>query len=246
MIGRVLAAALFGALATASSFAQSAGQVLSSAGALTDVAKGRQTSKLKFAGIHSFKEEEIRAAIAQHVREIDEQGVTPARGDDVAHYVGAFYRKAGFSKVETSFKIAGDSVTVIVNEGPRTLLRGLHFTGNKTFTEEQLYEYMIGAKPERFQKEPEMFPYNEGEMSAGAERVHAYYVSEGYLDVKVDATGHTKISADSSRADVTVNVEEGIQYTFGALSFTGDPIFPVPKLLVASVSGLTVRSPGQK
>jgi outer membrane protein assembly complex protein YaeT len=233
MIGRALAAALLGVIAAAPALAEDqTANIVAGAGALADIAKSTQASKLKLAGVHAFKEEEVRAAIGEHVREIDEKGASPARGDDAAFYVGAFYRKAGFAKVETSFQISGDTVTVTIKEGPRTLLRGLTFVGNKTYSEEQLFEYMIGAKPERLKKEPDMFPYNAGEIAAGAERAHAFYESEGFLDAKVEPA-EAKISGDGTRADVRVNVEERMRYTFGGLSFTGEPIFPVPKLLVA-------------
>ncbi len=232
MIRRAFAVALLGLVAAARGQDETAGQVISGLGAITDAAKPAQASKLKLAGIRAFTEEEVRAAVSQHVAELDEKGVSPTRADDVAYYVGAFYRKAGFARVETTFRITGDSVLVTVQEGPRTLLRGLRFTGNKAFTEEQLYQYMIGGTPEQLQKEPDLYAYNEGAMNAGAERVHAYYVSEGYLDVKVDATD-AKISAGGTRADVRVNIDEGVQYTFGGLSVTGEPIFSIPKLLVA-------------
>src|SRR6266511_1949489 len=161
---------------------------LAGAGLLLETVKSAGESNVQFSGVHSFKEDEIRAAIGEQVREIDEKGVSPARADDAAYYVASFYRKAGFSKVETSFQITGKQVTVRINEGLRTLLRGLVFAGNRTFSDDVLLEYMIGAKKSRLEKEPELFPYNQNELNAGADRVRGYYVSEGYLDAVVDAS----------------------------------------------------------
>jgi outer membrane protein assembly complex protein YaeT len=206
---------------------------LAGAGLLLDTVKSAGQSNVQFSGAHNFKEEEIRAAIGEQVREIDEKGVTPARADDAAYYVASFYRKAGYSKVETSFVIAGKKVTIRINEGPRTLLRGLEFVGNRAFKDDVLFEYMIGAKPERLKKEPELFPYNQNEVNAGADRVRGYYVSEGYLDVQVDAS-KVSLSRDSRAATVTVRIDERTRYTFGEISFEGQTLFSRSELIGAS------------
>jgi outer membrane protein insertion porin family len=206
---------------------------LSGAGLLLETVKSAGESNVQFSGARSFKEEEIRVAIGEQVREIDEKGVTPARADDAAYYVASFYRKAGFSKVETSFQIAGKRVTIRINEGPRTLLRGLEFVGNRAFSDEVLFEYMIGAKPSRLKKEPELFPYNQNEVNAGADRVRGYYVSEGYLDAVVDAS-KVNLSRDGRAATVVVKIDERMRYTFGEIQFEGQTLFSRSELIAAT------------
>src|SRR5688572_2356170 len=106
-------------------------------------------SRVQFAGNKTYPDAELRVAIAEQIREIDEQGITPARADDAAYYAGAFYRKAGFSKVETSYQITGRAVIVRIVEGPRTLLRKVTFIGNHSIPTATLFDYMIGAPEER-------------------------------------------------------------------------------------------------
>jgi outer membrane protein insertion porin family len=206
---------------------------LAGAGLLLDTVKAAGESNVQFSGARSFKEEEIRTAIGEQVREIDERGVTPARADDAAYYVASFYRKAGFSKVETSFQITGRRVIVRIQEGPRTLLRKLDFVGNRAFPDEALFEYMIGAKPSRLEKDPELFPYNQNEVNAGADRVRGYYVSEGYLDAVVDASKVT-LSRDGRSATVVVSIDERTRYTFGDIVFEGQTSFSRRELLAAT------------
>jgi outer membrane protein insertion porin family len=207
--------------------------VLAGANLLLDTVKSARESNVKFSGVRSFKEEEVRAAIGEQVREIDEKGVSPARADDAAYYVASFYRKAGYSKVETSFQIAGKQVIVRVNEGPRTLLRGLKFTGNRAFSDDVLFDYMIGAKKSRLEKEPELFPYNQNEVNAGADRVRGYYVSEGYLDAVVDAS-NVKLSRDGRSATVVVKIEERTRYMFGEIQFEGQTLYSHNELIAAA------------
>ena len=190
-------------------------------------------SNVQFAGASSFKDEEIRAAIGEQVREIDEKGASPARADDAAYYVASFYRKAGYSRVETTYLINGKRVTVQIREGPRSLLRGLDFVGNRAFSDDVLFEYMIGAPLARLQKDPELFPYNQNEVNAGADRVRGYYVSEGYLNAAVDAS-QVKFSRDGRSVTVVVRIEEKTRYTFGDIVFAGQTLFSRSELIAAT------------
>lgn len=187
---------------------------------------------VEFSGNTSFPEQTLIQAVSEQVREITEGGLTPARADDTAFYVGAYYRKLGYAQVTVDYEIQGKKLFIKIKEGPRSLLKDVYFKGNKSFTEATLYEYMVGATPERLEKEPEMFPYTASEVAAGADRVRGYYLSEGYLDVKVDAS-QVKLSRDGLRAEVTVVIEEGTHYTFGEIRFTGETLFPQEELINA-------------
>lgn len=205
--------------------------VLPGAGILLDTVNAQTKNKVEFVGVTSFSEDEVRAPLAEEIRDIIENGVSPARADDLAFYVGSFYRKAGFAKVDVEYDIRGDKVRIIVKEGPRSLLRTITFLGNKAVPEKTLYEYMIGATPERLAREPAKFPYTSAEVSAGADRVRGLYLSLGYLKANVD-TGTVQFSADGAHADVTVRITEGPAYVVGDLTFGGDTLFPREELLV--------------
>lgn len=189
-------------------------------------------------GNTSFTQDELLAAVGEQVREIQSQGLTPARADDAAFYVGAFYRKRGFAKAATEYEIRGKKVIVRLTEGPRATVRKLTFIGNKSIPEATLYDYMIGATPERLAKEPAQFPYTEAEVSAGGDRVRGLYLSEGYLNAKVDTSG-IQLSEGGTAASITVRIEEGIRYTFGEIRFAGETIFPREDLVAALGDAVT-------
>ena len=180
--------------------------------------------RVEFVGGKSFTEEELTAAVAEQIREFTESGLTPARGDDTAYYLGAFYRKKGFANAHVEYAIRGDKLVLKISEGPRSLLRGVTFTGNRAIPDATLWEYFLGATPERLAKEPELFPFNAGEISSGADRVRGLYVSEGFLDAVVDAT-KIDLTENGTRASVTVRIEEGQRYMFGEVRFTGTTTF---------------------
>ena len=169
---------------------------------------------------------------AEQIRELQENRITPVRADDTAFYVGAFYRKNGFSKAAVEYQIRGDRLLLTIVEGPRSLLRDIVFTGRTALLEATLYDYMIGATRERLAKEPDQFPFTAAEIGAGADRVRGLYLSEGYLDVTIDASA-VQLTENDTRAVVTVRIVEGPRCTFGELGFAGDTIFPREQLVKA-------------
>src|SRR5207248_6876477 len=104
---------------------------------------------------------------------------------------------------------------------------GNHAVDNKT-----LYDYMIGATPDRLARQPAKFPYTTAEISAGVDRVRGLYLSKGYLDVAVDAS-KVQLSRDGTQADVTVSITEGPVWTVGEITFTGETLYPRQQLVGA-------------
>ena len=173
-----------------------------------------------FPGATSFKEENLRAVLGEQLNEISISGLTAARADDAAWYLGAHYRKQGFPSVEVRYEIRGSRLVLNVREGPRTFVQSLKFAGNHAFDDKLLAEYMIGVAPERLAESK--LPFNESEIAEGAGRVAAYYQSEGFLDVTVETSG-TRITANGRSADVGVRISEGPKYLLGAITFAGHP-----------------------
>ncbi len=230
---RVLAAcALLAGWAPLRAADENVSRALAGADLLVGTLKDAAKNKLDFTGNKTFTADRLRVPIAEQIRELQENGITPVRADDTAFYVGAFYRKNGFSQAAVEYQIRGERLLVTIVEGPRSLLRDILFTGRTAIPEATLYEYMIGATRERLAKEPDQFPYTAAEISAGADRVRGLYLSEGYLDVTLDASA-VQLTESDTRAEVTVRIVEGSRYTFGELGFAGDTIFPREQLVKA-------------
>jgi outer membrane protein assembly complex protein YaeT len=205
---------------------------LPGAGLLVETVQNAANNKIEITGEQAFTEQEIRAAQAEEIRDIIEKGVTPARADDLSFYIGSFYRKAGYAKVAVDYEIRGDKVLIKINEGPHSTLHKLVFTGNHIVDDATLYDYMIGATPERLAREPANFPYTTAEISAGVDRVRGLYLSKGYLNVTIDAS-KVQLSADGKEADVTVSITEGAAFSVGEITFTGETLYPRDQLITA-------------
>jgi outer membrane protein assembly complex protein YaeT len=191
---------------------------LAGADLLAETMADRSRDIVGLQGNATLTEDELRKAIAGQIQEIVASGLTAPRADDAAYYLGAHYRRSGFARADVTYRIAGKQLTLIIREGPRSLLSSVQFVGNAAFPDAQLADYLIGAPLTALAEKPEQFPYNAGSLSAGADRVRDFYVSEGYLDATVDASQVT-MSAGETRAAATVRIVEGRRYTFGAVRF---------------------------
>ena len=204
------------------------------------VLHARAEVAVQFSGNQSFDAAKLREQMTGELHEISAEGLTPARGDDAAFYVSSYYRKAGYSQVTVDYEIHGATLQLKIKEGPLTLIHKLAFIGNAHIAEAQLYQYMIGATPEQLAKKPADFPFTAAEIQAGVDRVRGLYLSEGYLNVTVDAS-KVQLSNNDTRAEVNVQIVEGARYifTFDGIQFDGTLIFPRDQLIKALGSALT-------
>ena len=194
------------------------------------LAPAASPANVSFAGAQSFPAEELRRTLAEQLNDIAASGLTPARADDAAWFLGSFYRKQGFPNAEVTFDIRGSQLVLNVKEGMRTVVHSLTFAGNRSFPDKTLYEYLLGVPAERLAESK--LPYNESEVAAGAGRVRDFYISEGYLDATADISG-TRIRPGGKHADLIIRINEGPNFTLGEIIFTGRPTFPRKELIAA-------------
>ena len=187
-------------------------------------------AKIEFSGATTFNDAKLRNILADQLHEIQERGLTNPRADDTAYYLAVFYRKQGFPEAEVTWKIQAPRLLLLIHEGPRTYLRKLIFSGNKSLSESTLYEYMLGVKKERLKTEGDRLPFVLANAKAGVDRVRALYESEGFLDAAIEDPA-VEISPDHSQANITIKITEGQRYTIGDISFAGETLFPRAKLL---------------
>src|SRR5438477_8399864 len=184
-----------------------------------------RSSNLEIRGTTAFKEEELRSVLKEQIATIHDFGFTASRADDGVCFLELFYRKHGYAKVDVHYSIEGGSRLVLdVTEGPQAILGTINFAGNNQVPAEKLFEYAVGPTRERYSRLQKKLPFVATDVQEGADLVHRYYVSEGYLDAVVDSPQY-HFSPDGTRADATIPVHEGRRYFFGNLIFHGNTIY---------------------
>ncbi len=187
-------------------------------------------AEVQFSGAKDVPEAKLREAVGEQLQDIQSKGATPARADDAAFFLTGFYHKLGYSRATVEYELRGSTVVFRISEGPRALLRSVSFVGNKSVDSAILAKFFSGVPLADIAAAN--LPYHESDVTAGAERVRGYYISEGWLDAVVGTNG-TQLSGDGTGAHVVVGIVEGTRYFFGDVSFSGDTRYPVPELIAA-------------
>ena len=129
------------------------------------------------------------------------------------------------------YETRGDNRLVLkINEGPLSRVGQLIVTGNQQVPQATVLDYLLGPTHERFPKEREHPPFVEGDLESGVDWLRAYYLSQGFLSSTVAAPGYNN-QTGRGLVDVTVHINEGTKYTFGAVDFSGELIVPEDQLL---------------
>ena len=187
--------------------------------------KKAKSTDLEIRGATTFKEDELRLVLKEQIATIHDFGLTAARADDAAFFLELFYRKHGYARVDVRYRIEGGSRLVLeITEGPQVILSAINFSGDNRIPAETLFQYAVGPTRERYSRLQRELPFVAADVEEGADLVHRYYISEGYLDAVVDPPQY-QFSADGARAEVVIPVHEGRQYFFGNLIFHGNTIY---------------------
>src|SRR6266699_5096940 len=186
--------------------------------------RAQQTSVIEFRGQQAFKEKELRSQLKEEITTIDDYGLSPARADDLAFFLEVFYRKHGYAKVNVHYVIESKNrLRLDITEGPLMALGKVIFDGNIKEPTDKLFEYVVGPTRERYSKLQKNLPFVAADMEEGAKLVHRLYVAEGFLDSVVDRPRYT-FHGQTNQVDVVIPIDEGQQYVFGSVLFSGQTI----------------------
>jgi len=187
--------------------------------------QAQRASLIEFRGQTAFDEKALRSELKEQITNIEQFGLTAPRGDDAAFFLELFYRKHGYAKAEVRYTIeSGNRLLLNIKEGALVTLGLVNFVGNRSQPPDVLFDYAVGPTRERYSTLQKRLPFVTSDIEEGAELVHRLYVSQGFLDAKVDPPIYHY--ADSAPyVDVTIPITEGHQYFFGDLRFAGPTIY---------------------
>src|SRR5437868_7367784 len=187
--------------------------------------RAKRTGIIEFWGEQAFKEKELRTALKEEITTIGDFGLSPARADDLAFFLELFYRKHGYADVNVHYTIESENrLRLDITEGPHYALRTIVFDGNVREASDKLFEYAVGPTRERYSRTEKRLPFVAADMQEGADLVHRFYLSDGFLDAVVDVPRFT-FHRECSEVDVVIPVHERRQSFFGSISFNGRTIY---------------------
>jgi outer membrane protein insertion porin family len=176
-------------------------------------------ARVRFVGNTKFSNRELSTAIADTLAGIQQQGLTLPLADDTAYYLGVFYRRHGYPKVDVRYKIREPYLDLYITEGPYYKLGEVSFEGNKTFSPATLKDYMIGTTRARYSQFQKELPFVEADLMTGTSLLQSFYVSQGFPQVQI-----VKLTTIPDNRTGTVNaivtINEGPRFFFGPISFS--------------------------
>jgi outer membrane protein insertion porin family len=143
-----------------------------------------------------------------------------------------FYEEEGYYQVAVKpivDMVSENEAKVVfqINEGEKFEVTDIVFSGNKAFSPSKLRKQM---------KTKELFLFffygtlKGSDLKADADRLKAFYLNNGYLDVKI---GEPQVEIEKTKKSIriSIHIEEGPPYTVGEVTITGNTVFDTQKLL---------------
>ncbi|MCP4549057.1 MAG: outer membrane protein assembly factor BamA [bacterium] len=119
------------------------------------------------------------------------------------------------------------SLTFVVDEGSKTKIKDIEFTGNEYLSDSDLMK-TISSKPKRIYNPKSWFnsnSYQPDSVSQDVSRIMERYHQEGLLDAKITSTD-TDFNESNDRISLNYRIEEGPQYLFGTINWQGNAALP--------------------
>jgi len=137
--------------------------------------------------------------------------------------------------VDTDTTVQQDNrvaIAIDIKEGENAKIRGINIIGNETYPDEQLLKEFETGIPPWWKFFSGKDQYSQVKLQGDLETLDSHYLDSGYLNFALTSSQVT-ITPDKKDIYVTLNVEEGEQFTVRSVNVEGDLIFTEEQMLSA-------------
>jgi len=138
------------------------------------------------------------------------------------------YLAIGYLNIEIAENLEIDSqnrinIELIISQGKEAKIGSMSISGNKVFEDKELLDqFSIGMKTNSFINYfTNKDRYSELAFDEGLQSISNHYMNSGYLDFNFTSVSKA-LSEDKEYINIEIELEEGIQYKLGAVSFKGE------------------------
>ncbi|MCL4767381.1 MAG: outer membrane protein assembly factor BamA [Hyphomicrobiaceae bacterium] len=131
------------------------------------------------------------------------------------------------------------NVVFEINEGTATKVKGIHFVGNRAFSDSQLRDIITTTQAGWFDFLKGNSIYDPDRLSLDRELLRQYYLKNGYADARI-VSGSAELDRDGSGFFLTFVIEEGELYSFGEVRIES----ALPDLRPDTLRGELLTKPG--
>lgn len=113
------------------------------------------------------------------------------------------------------------AVDMTLNEGKTALIKQVNIIGNESFEDDTLKDLMESGVPGRLAFFSSADEYSRTKLEGDLENIRSWYLDRGYLEFSITSSQVT-ITPDKKDIYITINVEEGEQFTVRDVSLDGE------------------------
>lgn len=174
-------------------------------------------NRVAFEGNAKIDDETLAAEVQLKPRSV----FTRARVQADTQRIIEVYRRSGRFSVQVEPKIIRlehNRVDLVfeINEGPKTTVRSINFVGNVAFTDSQLRDVISTTETNFLSFLKPTNVYDPDRLNLDRELLRQFYLKNGYADARV-VSAVADLDREGTGFYITFTVEEGEQYTFGAV-----------------------------
>jgi len=120
-------------------------------------------------------------------------------------------------------------VNFAVEEGDVAKIRQINIVGAKAYAEKDLLALFAMTTPGWMTWYTKNDQYSKQKLSGDLETLRSFYLDRGYIEFAIDST-QVSISPDKTGIYVTININEGEQYSVSSVKLAGDLLLPEAEL----------------
>lgn len=136
-------------------------------------------------------------------------------------------------EIETEVTETGENqvdVKINIQEGEVALIRQINIIGANAFDEDDLLDEFELGIPAFYSIFSSRDQYSKQKLAADIEILKSYYLDRGYINLNVVST-QVSITPDKKSVFITLNINEGEQFTIKSIELAGDLIVPEVELM---------------
>jgi len=185
---------------------------------LVEVVENPVVNQVVFEGNNSLTEERLREELTIRPRGV----YTRARVQAEVQRIVELYRRAGRISATVTPKLVQleqNRVDLVfeIDEGVETGIRSINILGNRAFSDADLRGEMVTQNSQWWNFLASNDNYDPDRLEYDREKLREFYLNRGYFDFRV-VSSVAELTPDQEDFMITLTVDEGDEYNFGALT----------------------------
>ena len=136
------------------------------------------------------------------------------------------------AKIKTDVKKQDDDrveITITISEGQTARIKEINIVGNTAYSDKKILNKFTLSTPSMLSFFTKKDQYSKQKLGADLETIKSLYLDNGFINFNIDST-QVSITPDKSDVYITININEGNQFTISEVKLSGELIVPAEDL----------------